>query len=121
MRQRGRSRAWEILLGLPRVGAEERALRALAAEILEMVGLSERRDELASELPYGEQRRLAQREALCRLLEVSPRRSLRPEDALVPLGNIEINLQDPPLGPHQLDGERYRYLDGLAHIALRRP
>ncbi len=55
---RGRSRAWEILLGLPRVRAEERTLRALAAEILELVGIPERRDELASELPYGEQRRL---------------------------------------------------------------
>ncbi len=58
LHQRGRSRAWEILLGLPRVRAEERALRALAAETLELVGISERRDELASELPYGEQRRL---------------------------------------------------------------
>ena len=39
-----------------RVAAEETRLRAEAAELLGFVGLSHRRDETASALPYGEQR-----------------------------------------------------------------
>jgi branched-chain amino acid transport system ATP-binding protein len=37
---------------------EERAIRARADEILEFIGLSHRRDALASTIPFGEQRRL---------------------------------------------------------------
>jgi branched-chain amino acid transport system ATP-binding protein len=55
---RGRQKAFEILLGLPSVAREERELRAEAQRILEFVNLESRRHELASALPYGEQRLL---------------------------------------------------------------
>ena len=55
---RGKSRSWEILLNLSRVRAEERRLREAATEILDLVGLLGRSRELASDLPYGEQRLL---------------------------------------------------------------
>ena len=58
LHRQGRGRAWEILLALPRIRAEERQLRRQAAAILERVGLSGRGGELASDLPYGEQRLL---------------------------------------------------------------
>jgi branched-chain amino acid transport system ATP-binding protein len=48
----------EILLGMPKVAREERALEAEAARILEFAGLINRKSELASALPYGEQRLL---------------------------------------------------------------
>ncbi|MBI3706739.1 MAG: ABC transporter ATP-binding protein [Proteobacteria bacterium] len=54
----GARNAWEILLDLPRVRAEEARLRVLAADVLDFIGLSARRSELASTLPYGEQRLL---------------------------------------------------------------
>ena len=38
--------------------AEERHLRTTATELLEFIGLDQRQDELASALPYGEQRLL---------------------------------------------------------------
>ena len=37
---------------------EERAIRARAGEILEFIGLSHRRDAIATTIPFGEQRRL---------------------------------------------------------------
>ncbi|GAB4431541.1 MAG: ABC transporter ATP-binding protein [bacterium] len=43
-------------LKLPSVIKEERAIKEKAVEILEYIGLKERRDELASSLPIGEQR-----------------------------------------------------------------
>lgn len=46
------------LTRLPWVRAEERSVREKSLEILDLVGLSHRRDELAKNLPYGEQRRL---------------------------------------------------------------
>ncbi|MFQ5519939.1 MAG: ABC transporter ATP-binding protein [Candidatus Methylomirabilia bacterium] len=49
---------WEILLARSRVREEERKLRELAMEILEFVGLANRRDEVGNALPYGEQRLL---------------------------------------------------------------
>ena len=58
LHRRGRGRVWEILLALPRIQAEERDLRTQAGAILEQVGLSHRGGELASDLPYGEQRLL---------------------------------------------------------------
>jgi branched-chain amino acid transport system ATP-binding protein len=48
----------EILLGLPKVAREERALEVEAQGILQFVGLIHRKHELASALPYGEQRLL---------------------------------------------------------------
>jgi branched-chain amino acid transport system ATP-binding protein len=44
------------LLRRRRVAEEERRLRAEALEVLEFVGLAARRDEIASDLSYGEQR-----------------------------------------------------------------
>jgi len=54
----GRSKVWEVLLGLPRVRVENRRLNERALEILDLVGLSMKRDEMASNLAYGEQRLL---------------------------------------------------------------
>ena len=45
-----------VLAGARRVGAEEARLADAAREVIEFVGLSARRDEVAGELPYGEQR-----------------------------------------------------------------
>ena len=47
-----------ILLGLPSVAREERALVDEALQILKFVNLEERKGELAHSLPYGEQRLL---------------------------------------------------------------
>jgi len=47
-----------ILLGLAYVAREEAALEAEASKILKFVGLEGRKSELASALPYGEQRLL---------------------------------------------------------------
>jgi branched-chain amino acid transport system ATP-binding protein len=48
----------EILLGMPKVAREERELAAEAERILDFVNLKNRKSELASALPYGEQRLL---------------------------------------------------------------
>ena len=53
---RGRAGVLAILAGSRRVSEEERALRARAEEIIALVGLGHRRDQVASALPYGEQR-----------------------------------------------------------------
>jgi branched-chain amino acid transport system ATP-binding protein len=47
-----------VLLGLPSVAREERALEAEASGILAFVGLAARANELGSTLPYGDQRLL---------------------------------------------------------------
>jgi branched-chain amino acid transport system ATP-binding protein len=53
-----KQRAWEIMLGLPRVKREERLLRDEAWEVLKFIGLKARVEELGSALPYGDQRLL---------------------------------------------------------------
>jgi len=53
---RGAAGFLAVLAGRRRLAAEERALAAEAAEIIEFVGLPRRRRETASALPYGEQR-----------------------------------------------------------------
>ncbi len=55
---RGRQTPLAIMLGLPYVAREERELVTEARRILQFVGLSSRMEELASALPYGEQRLL---------------------------------------------------------------
>jgi branched-chain amino acid transport system ATP-binding protein len=55
---RGRQTPIAIMLGLPYVTREERELVVEARKILDFVGLLKRQDELASALPYGEQRLL---------------------------------------------------------------
>jgi branched-chain amino acid transport system ATP-binding protein len=58
LHRRGRSTLWDTLLALPREKAAERALVDHAYEILALVGLERRAAEIASSLPYGEQRLL---------------------------------------------------------------
>jgi branched-chain amino acid transport system ATP-binding protein len=53
---RGTAGFLEVLAGRRRLVAEEKTLVANAAEIIEFVGLGHRRREVASALPYGEQR-----------------------------------------------------------------
>ena len=49
---------FSILLGLPSVGRDERALREEAERILDFVQLRNKKEEAAGALPYGEQRLL---------------------------------------------------------------
>ncbi|MCI0343196.1 MAG: ATP-binding cassette domain-containing protein [Planctomycetales bacterium] len=49
---------WASLLRLPSQRREEAGARAEATGLLEFVGLADRRDALAKNLPYGDQRRL---------------------------------------------------------------
>jgi branched-chain amino acid transport system ATP-binding protein len=58
LHRRGRATAWQTLLGLPRVRAEEQRLKDEAGAILEFVGIAKRAGELGGALPYGEQRLL---------------------------------------------------------------
>jgi branched-chain amino acid transport system ATP-binding protein len=66
---RGRQTPLAILLGLPYVAREEKDLVSEGRRILDFVGLQKRQDELASALPYGEQR----------LLEVAIALAARPQ------------------------------------------
>ena len=54
---RGRSNIFSAVLGLDRL--KQQAASARVLEVLEFMGLMERRDQLASELPLGSQRALA--------------------------------------------------------------
>ncbi|NJN15241.1 MAG: ABC transporter ATP-binding protein [Oscillochloris sp.] len=53
-----RAPLWSIILRTKRVLNEEQAARDRARELLAFVGLDQKRDELAKNLPYGDQRRL---------------------------------------------------------------
>ncbi len=55
---RSRQRMFAIMLALPSVARDERALESEAQRILDFVGLAARAAELAAALPYGEQRLL---------------------------------------------------------------
>ena len=55
---------WRAFLRTPGFLREETALTTKAEELLSVMGLSHRRDELAASLPYGEQRRLEVARAL---------------------------------------------------------
>jgi branched-chain amino acid transport system ATP-binding protein len=60
-----RSQWYEVILHLPRVRREEEATERRARELIDLVGLSRRReDDLAKNLPYGDQRRLEMARAL---------------------------------------------------------
>ena len=60
---------FESLLRLPRHFKVEKAMRARAKEILEIVGLLEERNSLACNLPYGKQRKLE----IARALATNPK------------------------------------------------
>jgi branched-chain amino acid transport system ATP-binding protein len=73
LHQAGKQTLMGILLRLPSMRDEERRLRALAQDVLEFIGLSDRSEELASALPYGEQR----------LLEIAVGLAARPQMLLL--------------------------------------
>ena len=59
----------DAVLGLPRDRAERRRTREVAEEVLEWVGIAEKRFVMPGELPYGDQRRLE----IARALATEPR------------------------------------------------
>jgi len=65
------------MLRLPRHRAEERAGRARALELLELVGIPHRAEDTARNLPYGDQRRVE----IARALATSPKLLLLDEPA----------------------------------------
>jgi len=77
---------WGSMLGLPGAVREEKEIRAKAEELLDRIGLSEYRDELASSLPYGAQRRLEIARALATepsfLLLDEPAAGMNPQESL---------------------------------------
>jgi branched-chain amino acid transport system ATP-binding protein len=66
---RTRSTFVDAVLGLPRDRAERRRTRQVAEELLQWVGIAEKRFLMPSELPYGDQRRLE----IARALATEPR------------------------------------------------
>ncbi len=62
-----RASGWTVLglIGAPRYKAAERAAVDRATYWLEQIGLSDRADDAAGELPYGDQRRLEIARAMC--------------------------------------------------------
>jgi branched-chain amino acid transport system ATP-binding protein len=68
---------WRAILRTPGFLREEEALTRRADQLLEVMGLTHRREEIASSLPYGEQRRLE----IARALGTSPKVLLLDEPA----------------------------------------
>lgn len=75
--QRLRAGFWEAMLGLPRYGREEARIREQAYGFLEELGLAHFSEEKASNLPYGQQRRLE----IARALATNPKFMLLDEPA----------------------------------------
>ena len=77
---------WGAMIGLPSTLREEKDIRQKAEELLDRIGLSEYRDELASSLPYGAQRRLEIARALATepsfLLLDEPAAGMNPQESL---------------------------------------
>ncbi len=67
----------DAVLGTPKLRRNEAAVEAITAELLDLVGLAGRADMRASELPYGDQRRLE----LVRALATRPRLLMLDEPA----------------------------------------
>lgn len=85
------------LFGSPRSRREEKADRKRAQELLDFIGIGHRADQLAKNLPYGDQRRLE----IARALGTSPQLLLLDEPAAgfnpaekVELGNLIKKIRD---------------------------
>ncbi|MBC8160964.1 MAG: ABC transporter ATP-binding protein [Roseiflexaceae bacterium] len=78
------------VLGLPPSPQEERAVRARALELLELVGLSDRATQQARNFAYGDQRRLE----IARALALEPRLLLLDEPAAGMNSNEKQGLSD---------------------------
>ena len=78
------------VLGLPPAPQEEQKTRSRAFELLELVGLSDRADEKASNFPYGDQRRLE----IARALALEPQILLLDEPAAGMNPNEKQQLSD---------------------------
>jgi branched-chain amino acid transport system ATP-binding protein len=74
---RHRTNMFDALVGTPRRSRAERAVETLTTEFLDLVGLANRSNERARDLPYGDQRRLE----LVRALATRPRLLMLDEPA----------------------------------------
>jgi len=84
---------WEGLLPTPRRNREEKELAERSSRLLELVGLSERAQELSKNLPYGHQRRLEIARALAQepelLLLDEPAAGMNPDETVDLMAFIE--------------------------------
>ncbi len=74
---RGKSNIFNTLLGLKNVKKEEKESREKALDLLDFIGLWDKKDEIATSLPYGHQRRVE----IARALATDPKIVLLDEPA----------------------------------------